>query len=197
MCCLFAPLPPWPAFLADKKLFAWREEEPSHILSPQLFHRPPRHNDDNSHPFLSLPPSFSICAGVQPFLLLDDTSLFFLLCFCFSHLPLFQLNWCATLTVRKAVDCIEGPKKMKNGRSGFEKINKRVQRKSLRGEWRQAEGGGGFFDKWLFIGSVRHPKQGGEGILWTCRAPAREGGRGDKRCNWVGDPTANLAWQPI
>ena len=31
--------------------------------------------------------------------------------------------------MRKAVDCIEGPKKKDNGKSGFEKINKRVNRK--------------------------------------------------------------------
>ena len=31
--------------------------------------------------------------------------------------------------MRKAVDCIEVPKKKDNGKSGFEKINKRVNRK--------------------------------------------------------------------
>ena len=58
----------------------------------------------------------------------------------------------------------------------------------------KAERGGGFFDKWLFIGTVRQPKEGGEGILWTCRLSSKRR-RGDKRMQ-LGDPTglaANLA----
>ena len=67
---------PRPAFVADKKLFAWLWEEPSHILS---FSPAPPRNDDDSHPFLPLEGSFSIFAAVQPFLPLLDTSFPFLL----------------------------------------------------------------------------------------------------------------------
>ena len=68
---------PRPAFVADKKLFAWLwEGEPSRILS---FSPAPPRNDDDSHPFLPLGGSFSIFAAVQPFLPLLDTSFPFLL----------------------------------------------------------------------------------------------------------------------
>ena len=82
---------PRPAFVADKKLFAWLWEEPSHILS---FSPAPPRNDDDSHPFLPLGGSFSIFAAVQPFLPLLDTSFPFLLLqasptHAFSTQPLF------------------------------------------------------------------------------------------------------------
>ena len=170
MCCLFAPLPPWPAFPADKKLFAWREEEPSHILSPQLFHPPP-HNDDNSHPFLSLPPSFSICAGVQPFLLLD-TSLPFLFSSHASPTPTFSTQLMCNS------DCEESSrKKWRMAGVGLRKSIRECREKAWGGsEGKQREGEVSLTSGFLSAVSATRSREG-RGYFGL----AHSGKRGGKR----------------
>ena len=168
------PLPPWPAFLADKKLFAWREEgrAPSHPLRSNP--SPPFFADLWAllrSPAMTILVPFSDSGVLFPFALPCNLScaiwhLPFLFCSSFSSHP--------PLTGRKAVHAIATEKVTIGGEGGLGSRGRKsieVNRKSCQegGEGVKASNGEGEVSLTSGFLSELAKAERGRGIFRTCR----------------------------